>query len=104
LTLISKIVYGGVDALFGIYLFVIAAPVPFFDTVGLFLMCRAAMTFINLRLAADSMPFKLFYGGGDAACGLFFLSNAAFLGGESGGIGLFLFARGLLTSLGIFIA
>lgn len=103
MTIVSKIIYGTPDALFGTYLLLFAASIPMSDTVALFMLARAAMTLINFRMPADSMPFKMLYGAGDVACGLFFLANSLSIGPQSGTVGLFLVVRGVLTYAGIYI-
>ena len=103
MSLVSRLLYGGVDALIAVFLSVLAYPAPFSDTVALFLFCRAAMSLFGLRLAQNSGAFKLFYGAADLLVAAFFVTSAASLGGSSGGIGVFLIVRGVLTLLGVYI-
>ena len=104
LTIISRLLYGTAYVVIGAFLYLSAYSVPYAGDVALFLLGRAAMTFMGIRIPAGTPVFRLFYGGADLLAGLFILSNAASLGGQSGGMALFILVSGAFSITGVYLS
>ncbi len=103
MSIISKIVYSGVDFVIGGFLLFIAPRVGDSDIMAFWLIGIGVMTMLKATLPPDSMLAKVFYGGTDILIGLFMLSNAQSLGDPAGAFGGVLLLRSGATAAGLII-
>jgi hypothetical protein len=103
LSVVSKIVYSGVDFVIGGFLLFLAPRVGDSDIMAIWLIGIGIMTVLKATLPPDMMLSKVFYGGTDLMIGLFMLSSAQTLGEPAATFGGVLLARAGATAAGLII-
>ena len=103
MSVVSKIVYSGVDFVIGGFLLFIAPRVGDSDIMAFWLIGIGVMTLMKATLPPNTMLAKVFYGGTDVLIGLFMLSSAASLGGPAASFGGVLLVRAGATVAGLII-
>ncbi len=103
MSVVSKIVYSGVDFVIGGFLLFIAPRVGDSDIMAFWLIGIGVMTLMKATLPPNTMLAKVFYGGTDVLIGLFMLSSAQSLGGTAAAFAWVLLVRAGATAAGLII-
>lgn len=104
MSILSKIVYSGVDFVIGGFLLFVAPRVGDSDIMAFWLIGIGAMTMLKATLPPEMLLTKVFYGGTDLLIGLFMLSSATALGDPAGTFASILLVRAGATAVGIIIS